>query len=260
MSSCHTCFLIRQEERRFETTFRMDNWNVFICMRRLSVVSTGAQLTLSWVVRAYTCSRTSVTSYFVCKIPHTAGAILISKGLQYRVNLGDKGYQFERLVTGSSDPWDIKFTEHLLLMNVGTFRVLFSAEVDAISEDKGFPVELTVSKRRPTRVLLQMISSGSTVFCEGRTKNGSLVNISARRLSKAVDIEGQRLRCLESNILKGLTEIQQQMEGVDAGVVQKITFVESTTKLEPVGTGDALCLLPDDKVMKTLMTNSNKNI
>jgi hypothetical protein len=204
--------------------------------------------------------------YFACKLCHTAGTILVAKCKDYTVELGDTGHQFEKLVTGSSNSCDIEFTEHLQLMKVGTFDVLFRAEVDAISAETGLPIEIKASNPRywVTKVMLQMISSGSTVLCEGTKSRGSLVKITTRSLSSvardAID-DRAHMKRLESNILKGLSEIEKQMERVDDGVVHKIAFVGSTMqmKLEPVRTRAAFTFLPNDEVMKELLTNSNSN-
>ena len=54
--------------------------------------------------------------------------------------------------------------EHLHVMNVGTYRVFFRAEVDAVNGGDGDPVEVKASNPRywGTRVMFQVISSGST--------------------------------------------------------------------------------------------------
>jgi hypothetical protein len=206
--------------------------------------------------------------YFCCKIPHTAGAVLVAKCKDYTVDWGDVGHQFERLVTGSlagDSSCDIEFTEHLQLMKVGTFDVLFRAEVDAISAETGQPIEIKASnpRYRGTKVMLQMISSGSTVLCEGSKRRGSLVKITTRSLaSVASDAINDRyhLKGLESNILLGLSEIQKQLEGVAEGQAHKIVFVGSKLQLEPIRTRAATSLLPNDTVMKALLTNSNTKI
>jgi hypothetical protein len=88
-------------------------------------------------------------------------------------------------------------------------------------EDTGLPVEIKASNLRcwGTKVMIQIISSGSTVPCEG-----SLVKISSRSLAKVANdaIEDRAyMKPLESNILlKGLAELQWQMKGIDLGVVQ----------------------------------------
>jgi hypothetical protein len=206
--------------------------------------------------------------YFCCKIPHTAGAVLVAKGKDYTADWGDVGHQFERLVTGSlagDSSYDIEFTEHLQLMKVGTFDVLFCAEVDAMSADTGQPIEITASnpRYRGTKLMLQMISSGSTLLCEGNKSRGSLVKITTRSLaSVASDATNDRyhLKRLESNILLGLSEIQKQLEGTADGHAHEIHFAGSNMQLVPIRTRAAASLLPNDTVMKELLTNSNTKI
>jgi hypothetical protein len=210
--------------------------------------------------------------YFCCKIPHTAGTILVAKCQKYTIDWGDPGHQFEQLVTtGSSSSSStnnncaIEFTEHLQQMKVGPFDVLFRAEVDALSAETGLPIEVTTSNPRRTRVVFQMISSGSTVLCHGtRSRSGgfSLVDITTRSLASVarVALDNQkRMKRLEANILKSLYDIQQHMEWCDDGVAQKIDFVGSTTKLARVGPPEAERFLPNVNVMKTLLTQPTNN-
>ena len=206
--------------------------------------------------------------YFVCKVPHANGTILIAKHKEYTVELGDIGYQFERLVTGSSgslpDSSDIEFTDHLQIMKVGSFSVLVSADADAISAKSGLPIEIKASNPRywGTKVMLQMISSGSTVMCQGVKQRGSLVSIKTRSLSNvakdAVESDSH-IRQIENNIVNGLAEIRGGMSKCNEGEVHKVTFMGSKVALDKVRTRAASEFLPDSDVMKTLL-NSRVNV
>jgi hypothetical protein len=217
--------------------------------------------------------RTTTTDdpYYACKIPHTAGTILVAKCQKYTIDWGDPGHQFEQLVTtgssssSSTNSCVIEFTEHLQRMKVGQFEVLFRAEVNALSAETGLPIVVTTSNPRRTNVVFQMISSGSTVLCHvTRSRSGgfSLVDITTRSLASVarVALDNQkRMKRLEANILKSLYDIQQHMEWFDDGVVQKIDFVGSTTKLARVGPPEAERFLPNVNVMKTLLTQPTTN-
>jgi hypothetical protein len=152
------------------------------------------------------------------------------------------------------------------LMQVGTFHVLFRAKVGARSAETGQPIEITTSKPRyrGTRLMLQMISSGSTILCEGTKSRGSIVDITTRSLaSVASDAIGDRahLQWLENNIQQGLSDLQTQLQGATDGHVHKIGFAQYThqLKLEPLQTAGK-SLLPRGKVMKALLTNSNNPV
>jgi hypothetical protein len=213
---------------------------------------------------------TPTSPFFCCKIPHTGGTILVAMGKEYAMVDGETtAYQFERLVTGKSTTADDSagtFTEHLQLMKVGTFHALFRAKVGARSAETGQPIEITTSKPRyrGTRLMLQMISSGSTLLCEGSKSRGSIVDITTRSLvSVANDAIGDRahLQWLENNIVQGLSDIQTQLQGATDGHVHKIVFAQYThqLKLEPLQTAGK-SLLPRGKVMKALLTNSTSPV
>ena len=71
--------------------------------------------------------------YMVTKVP--GGTILVSKKKEYVNNSSDAGFQFERLMTGqkmSDLPETISSVQHLQVLTVGNYRVLFRAETDAI--------------------------------------------------------------------------------------------------------------------------------
>jgi hypothetical protein len=97
--------------------------------------------------------------YMVTRMSHT-GTILVVKCKECVQNYADFGFQFERLVTGQSfsDRSEVEFVEHLHLMQVGTHRVLFQAETDAMHD--GEPIEVKASNPRywGTKVMFQMIN------------------------------------------------------------------------------------------------------
>ena len=98
--------------------------------------------------------------------------ILVAKKKDYAQNLADVGFQFERYVTGG-DMMDTKTNtsvEHIHIMKVGERTVLFRAEVDAI-DGNGSALEVKASNPRywGTKVMFQMISSGSSKLCQGKS-------------------------------------------------------------------------------------------
>ena len=110
--------------------------------------------------------------------------ILIAKKKDYIQNLADVGFQFERYVTGGSmmDTSNNTTVEHLHLMKIGEKTVLFRAEVDAVDTD-GSPIEVKASNPRywGTKVMFQMISSGSTKLCHGMKSRGVLTRVTLKQ-------------------------------------------------------------------------------
>lgn len=99
--------------------------------------------------------------YLVQKVQNV---IFIGKSDPYVANYADRGFQFERLVTGGQmeGTHDIVKHESVRVVKVGPFRVLFAAEVDAV-DDAGYRVEIKSGNPRyfGTKLLLQMLSSGA---------------------------------------------------------------------------------------------------
>ena len=83
--------------------------------------------------------------FFVTIVPGT-DVIMVTKSVGYIKNYSCVGYQLERLVTGGkfSDRSETGFIEHLQILNVAGYNVLFSAEADAM-DPNGNPVEIKAS-------------------------------------------------------------------------------------------------------------------
>lgn len=61
--------------------------------------------------------------------------ILVVKRKEYTQNLTDAGFQFERYLPANSDG-PLEFVEHMHLLKVGRYKVLFRAEADALSNPR----------------------------------------------------------------------------------------------------------------------------
>ena len=191
--------------------------------------------------------------YIATKIPGTQ-CVLVGKSKKYRKNLGDFGFQFERLVTGQNlrDTSNWKQTEHMHLTKVGDSTVLFKGEVDAI--DSYGPVEVKSSNRRyfGTKVMFQMISNGSVALCHGEKSGGVVTRVTRKSLSRvAEDAIDYKVRKLEDNIVNGMKEIKKQI-GDDG--IYNISFVNGTLKLvlDEFGTHE---VLPREDIVKELLLN-----
>ena len=142
-----------------------------------------------------------------------------------------------------------------LLMNVGSFRVFFRAETDA-TDERGNPVEIKASNPRywGTKVMFQMISSGSTKLCLGIKSRGSLAGISVKPLQEvAMDaISGRSVKSLEKNIVNGMKSMRDQMASAVPGEAFKVSFVGGSLKLTSARGRSSIILPPEDIMLKLM--------
>jgi hypothetical protein len=209
--------------------------------------------------------------YMVCRIPTTKTnhtLLLVRKCKEYTQNFADIGFQFERYVTtGSMHRNDsIEFLEHMQVMEIGTpkFKVLLCAETDAIDDDdddgtdNDNPMEIKASNPQywGTKVMFQMISSGSPVVCCGiKGRNNTLTNITMRSLSMvAADaLRNSSYQTLERNIVNGMQALLHQMKDVQDHESYKISFKSNgELSLQHAITRNAI-MLPPEKVVKVLL-------
>ena len=146
-------------------------------------------------------------------------------------------------------------------MNVGEYQVFFRAETDAIMEDSS-PVEIKASNPRywGTKVMFQMISSGSTKLCHGKKGRGSLYAVEVQSLAQVAQtalITSKNVKTLEDNITKNMKEIQSQMKDKIPGDVFKISFIGTTLRLLPMR-GRSSDILPPTKIVRELIGSARK--
>lgn len=191
--------------------------------------------------------------YIASQIPGTK-CILVVKRKDYIKNLADVGFQFERYVTGGDmhDSSCFDQVEHLYLANVGSHKVLFRAEVDAIDSD-GNPVEVKASNPKyfGTRVMFQMISSGSSSLCHGQRFRRTLNSVTLKSLSTVAKdaLYTSNKKILETNILEGMDALHHQMK--NEGVFS-ISFHGGKLKLTQESSKQ-FALLPSKKVVESLI-------
>ena len=197
-------------------------------------------------------NRDASSSYITTRIPGT-NCILIVKRKVYTQNLSDPGFQFERSVIGKDDSktGTAEFVEHLHIMKVGKYNVLFPAEIDALRN--GSPVEIKASNPRywGTKVMFQMISSGSTKLCHGEKYRGAVTRITLRSLSTVVKeaLEYSSTSQLQKNILEGMEAVDSQL---NHGELRKISFFGGSLKL--LSTSDRVsAILPPNDVLTPLL-------
>lgn len=143
--------------------------------------------------------------------------------------------------------------EHIHTMQIGTKKVLFRAEVDAMHAD-GSLVEVKASNPRywGTKVMFQMISSGSSKLCHGQKSRGVVTRVTLKTLSKVSreSLENANASSLQKNIVQGMDAIQSQLK--DDGKY-RITFSCGSLKLIPVS-DSSYELFPPDRTVKRLLT------
>lgn len=199
------------------------------------------------------------TSYVACKVPHT-NAIIVKKHKVYAQDFADLGFQFERLVTGKglADRHDLMAVEHLQVVQMRGFQVLFSAETDAVDEaDSVVEIKASNPKMWGTKTMFQMISSGSTKLCIGTKSQGTLTKVAVQCLRDVAKtaVKSPRITAiLEESILGNMTAIQEGMKDYEPGVVVKVQFRGASTdkylELEPIHGVD---LLPVHGVIEELL-------
>jgi len=169
--------------------------------------------------------------YLVCVIP-TTKILLVYKYKEYVSNFSDPGYQFERFVLGRSfeDKHDKQTFEHLQLMLVGDYNVLFSANVDGADADGGDPVEIKSSSPRywGTKTMFQMLSSGSLSLIAGFKRKGSMMSVRKMHLSDVIDeaLSGTYAGVLEEKLKVHMEALKEEVNAgtFDEGKVFEISF------------------------------------
>ena len=194
---------------------------------------------------------------YVTQIPGT-GTIMMSSKAAMEMNYATVGHQFERFVTGKSMPpkiTSVQYNEHIHTMQVGAFKVLFRAEVDALDE-AGNAVEITFSNPRywGTRKMFQMISNGSVQMCSGRKERGlTVTRTDLLPLSRVVQdaLKHIDIRSLEKNILDCMETIKSELEEKDTeeGQVYRVSFKDGMLTLSL----SHIELLPPPKVVRELI-------
>ena len=172
------------------------------------------------------------------------------------------GFQFERLMTGKpmeGEDSDVhSFVEHMHVMNVGTYRVCFRAEVDAVDEMDGDPVEIKASNPHHwgTKVMFQMISSGSTRLCNGEKSRGRVTGIRMQSLHEVsrTALAGRRVTSLEDSILQGMKSLRSEMNDALPEEVFRISFSNRKLHLIPVQ-GRSGDILPPADIVRELMVS-----
>lgn len=191
--------------------------------------------------------------YKAVRIPGTK-TIFVSKSKRYNQNQADPGFQFERLMTGKnmSDHSNWESVEHLHIMKVGKFTVLFMAEVDAM--DGKHPVEIKASNPRywGTKVMFQMISSRSPTLCHGIKRYGQLIDIKLLTLEEVSEIAmNNSFMPIEKNIIEGMEKLKS---------IQKLEEKENDTfsiqfrndRMQLIPTSDEK-ILPSPTIVKELV-------
>jgi hypothetical protein len=201
--------------------------------------------------------------HYVTTLIHGTNTILVANDDEYIQDYSDPGFQFERLVTNKKfeDLHDLSLVEHLQLMCVSGFHVLFVAEVDAMDEN-GKPIERTQShpKQRGTQLMFQMISNGCKTLYSGKKRRGKLLSVKKRKLSKIIrkTLSHQNIRKLQENITECMERLRKAVQNhkLKKGYFNEICFEgnfgEQVLVLKPLEDG-AQGLLPPKHIIEELL-------
>lgn len=150
------------------------------------------------------------------------------------------------------DTEDATKVEHLHMMKVGKHPVLFRAEVDAMDVNCS-AIEVKASNPRywGTKVMFQMISSGSTKLCHGEKSRGVLTRVTLKSLSKVSleALEYSNVSSLQKNILEGMEAMQSQLND---DKTYRVCFSGGSLTLVPASSR-AFSLFPPEKVVRDLI-------
>lgn len=185
--------------------------------------------------------------YYVTRVPHS-NAIIIINGKEYTADRSHFGYQFERLMTGGrmEDKDDLQFSEHMQVMMIGPYRVLFQAECDALYKEAPVEIKSSHPKYWGTKVMFQMISSGSPYLCQGIKFRGKLSKVNLiplEAVAKAAFVE-EDITVLEQNIIDNMTDLQIKMSNAEEGASYSVSFQNQKIHLELAKTRRAAVLPP----------------
>jgi len=175
--------------------------------------------------------------------------------IRYAKNFNDIGYQFERLVTGKPLHSKHKMPEYknLQVIEMADFKVLLSAEVDAI-DGKGELVEIKWGKpeqfRMNKKLLFQMISNGSNSLVMAERDEKWLKSIKKVSLCKEISrYTSDALQKAERNILDCLKQLKHEIR---SDVTYQMDFNENQ---EMILSQSSIPLLLSAKVITELFEN-----
>jgi hypothetical protein len=152
---------------------------------------------------------------------------------------------------------DVTFMEHMHVMKVGSYRVLFLAETDAVSN--GAPVEITASNPHlwGTKRMFQLISNGCPMMCQGvKVRSKYLVQIKHVPLSNLVSDALSWTNCnvLERKILQGMDALRDKMAESEKGEEFRIQFRNGSLHLESRSKQDGAVLPPPSEIVEELLS------
>ena len=195
--------------------------------------------------------------YLAQRVPGTA-IVMVQHATKYWQDYSKPGHQFERLLTGKPMDAvdDASRFEHVQILEVGRYRVLVAAEIDAV-DGNGDPVEIKLKKTLGhTATFMQMISSGSLTLYRGKNEDGSLADLRqvplsdmAREVAHSVDVAAWE-RHLLGNMDK-LQEWSRQGHFADRKVF-RVDFEAGAMKLRRARS-EGSALLPPNSVLKNLL-------
>lgn len=215
---------------------------------------------------------------------------LVVKYDPYVIDYSDPSYQFKQLVQGRryEDRYNGESFEHLHVIDIGGFKVLFSSQADAIDKN-GSTVNVKTSNPNwwDTQIAFQMISNGSVSLYHAKRlpkklghtllnvqvsdlqtvmRNGVADSVKKQkhnwRAQIGVNERRTRIEELENNILSSLTLLKKNMNSgkyenkVGTSQVLSIIFDEDgKMELNPRGIeiGD---LFPSSDVMDDLLSKT----
>lgn len=195
--------------------------------------------------------------FYVMKVPGTK-MIMVHYSLNFGQDYSPPGFQFERLMTGKrlDERHSVGFIEHVQLMKIGHYRVLMSAETDAI-DSEGHPAEIKLMKQGygGTRTFFQMVGSGSLTLHRGKNEKGRLTKVTTVTLETMAQSisDNHDVNLLESKLIRNMERLKEldHQGHFDQGKAYRIDFNNSKMELHRIPAQHPL--LPPAAVVKELI-------
>lgn len=173
------------------------------------------------------------------------GVRILDKSKSYTQDFGSRGFQFEKALTGPIN--EFEQIESMQVVEIGSWRVLLSGECDG--SFRGQRVEMkTGCKLDTNKLVLQMVSSGSSLLIQPEAGPGNVIKVVKRtpleKIKHEVDMKCYDRICTSLNQLAGALDENGSIE---------VKFLIGTLRTAPVE-----LRLPSDPVLDELIPREHR--
>jgi hypothetical protein len=185
-------------------------------------------------------NRTTEKSDVLAMLVPGTEKIMVVRHKMYIQDYSAPGFQFERLCTGHrfEDLHEEAFVNHMMVMQIGNYKVFFEAETDAVdSEGAGIEIKASNPRYWGSKNMFQMISSGFLTLFSGIKKGEDLVDVNSLSLEEVcarATSGGRRaaISQLEASISLGIGTLKEHIELLSSGGTYRIVFNKTGLELQ----------------------------